>query len=318
MGTTPSAAVEQYRPDIGLGFSEFDVEANQRGYVGLAIAPVMEVDVVADVYSIIPKEELMKSYSTDRAADGTYGKVNGKFETDSYNCTENGIEERVDRRDARRFGNYIDAEMIAAMRTRDIVLKNHNSRVITLALAVANTNAAGTVWSTVATASPIANVRAAKIAIRNRCGKVPNAMCCDWEAWEYLRDCAEVVERLKYSGIDDPKKANLNAVAAVLGLEEIIVSGAVTDGAIAPLAASVASMWDRTKALVFCKSTTQDTKVPHFMRTFHWGADGSQIGAAFESYYDPTRRSDIIRHRMDTDEKVLYSDVAQVITGVLA
>lgn len=318
MGTTPSAAVEQYRPDIALGFSEFDVEANQRGYVGLAIAPVMEVDVVADVYPIIPKEDLMKSYSTDRAGDGTYGKVNGKFETGSYSCTENGIEERVDQRDARRFGNYIDAEMIAAMRTRDIVLKNHNARVIALALAVGTTTAAGTTWSTTATATPIANIIAAKVKIRNRCGEMANAMCCDWEAWEYLRNCADIIERLKYSGIDDPKNASLNAVAAVLGLEEIIISGAVTDGAIAPLAASVASMWDRTKALLFVKSTTQDTRRPHFMRTFHWGNDGSQIGAAFESYYDPTRRSDIVRHRMDTDEKVLYADVAEVITGVLS
>ncbi|MCA8972864.1 MAG: hypothetical protein KDC95_23975, partial [Planctomycetes bacterium] len=259
-----------------------------------------------------------KSYDTSRGADGTYGKVSGTFTTDSYNCEENGIEERVDRRDARRYGNYIDAEMIAAMRTRDIVLKNHNSRVITLALGVATTTGAGTVWSTTATATPIANVRAAKIAIRNRCGAMANAMCLDWEAWEYLRNCSEIIERLKYSGLDDPKQASLNAVASVLGLEEIIISGAVTDGAAAPLAASVASMWDRTKALVFVKSTTQDTRKPHFMRTFHWGADGSQIGGAFESYYDPARRSDILRHRMDTDEKVLYADVAQVITDVLS
>lgn len=317
MGTTPSAAVENYRPDIALTLEEFSLDANQRGFVGLQIAPEMEVDVVSDVYPVIPKESLMKSYATDRAADGTYGKVSGTFESASYSCDEHGIEERVDRRDARRFGNYIDAEMLAAERTRDIVLKNHNARVIELALGIGNSAGAGTAWSTAASATPVENVLAAKVAVRNRCGAIPNAMCIDWEAFENLRKCAQIVDRLKYSGHTDPKNVPIQAVAQVLGLDELIVSGAVTDGAEAPSAASVASMWTRTIALVFVKSTSRDTRRMQFMRTFHWGQDGSTVGSTFESYYDPTRRSDIMRHRMDTDEKVVYSDVGQLITGVL-
>ena len=73
---------------------------------------------------------------------------------------------------------------------------------------------------------------------------------------------------------------------------------------------------DKTKAFLFRRATGQNLREPQYARTFHWGADGSNIGAVVESYRSNTRRADIIRARMDTDEKEIYADVAQVITGI--
>lgn len=308
------------RPELRDGMEQFDLEANQNGFVGLRIAPALEVDLPAGEYGVMELKELLQTHRTLRNSDGTYNRGDVEGGKDSYSTTENGFEVRVDERDARMFGLWWDAEMVAARKARHAVLANHNSRVIAAALGVANTNAAGTVWSNASGATPIDNVRAAKIAMRNRCGIVPNVMVCEWEAFEHLRSCGQIVDRIKYWGGQDPNVSAItpSALAQALDLEEIVISGAVMNTANQPAAATIASMWDRTQALLFHRSMSRSTKTPQFMRTFHWGADGSQIGGVFESYDDPTRRGQIIRNRMETQEKVMYASLGQRITGVLA
>lgn len=318
MATSPATQIATLRPDLRDALMEFDLQADQAGFVGLKIAPVIEVDTPAGQYPKIELKELLKNRTTNRASDGGYSRGDGKGTKDAYQTEEHGFEERVDEREATMFREWWDAELLAAERTRDAVLRNHNQRVIDLALAVANTTAAATPWTTVATATPIDNVRTAKLAVRSRCGVVPNVMVIDYDRLEYLKGCAQVIDRIKYSGIDDPKKVTLQMLAALFELEEVIVSGSVTNSANEAQVASIASMWTASNALLFVRAPegSNDMKRPQFMRTFHWGADGSEIGGTFESYRDEARRSDIVRHRLETDEKVVYSDCAQRITGI--
>lgn len=319
MPTVPGQQFEKYRPDLADALEEFDLEASQMGFVGLDIAPVIEVGVTAGDYPKIALGELLKDRDTRRAEDGTYPKGQGKGTKDTFATEEHGLEERVDEREANVFREWWDAEVLAARRCRDAVLRNHNQRVIDLALAISGSAAAGTAWSSTSSATPIANVRAACIAVRNRTGMVPNAMVIDWEAYQYLKDCAEIVDRVKYSGLDDPKRGNMtvSALAQALGLEHISISGAQVNSANEAQSVSLASQWTKTIALVYCRAGDNNLRRPRFMNTFHWGADGSTIGGTMESYYDPSRRSDIVRHRMDTDEKVVYGACGQLITGVL-
>lgn len=319
--TSPSTSFAQYRADLADTLEEFDLEADQMGFVGLRIAPVIDVGVVGGNYGKIELAELLKGRSTNRAPDGSYNRGEARGTKDTFACDEHGFEEAVDDRLAAMFADYWNAEQLAAQRTRDAVLRNHNQRVIDAALGLANTTAAGTAWSTVATATPIANIRAAKIAVRDRTGIVPNCMCLDWEAFEYLVSTAEVVDRVKHWGGTDPNVSSLlqqpSVVAAALGLEEILVSGSVKNTANEAQAASLSSQWTNTKALLFVRDDSEDMRRPRLMNTFHFTADGSQIGGYVETYRDEAKRSDIVRTRMDTDEKLVYSDCGQVITGVL-
>ncbi len=310
------------RPELSDAMEKFDLEADQAGCVGLQIAPALEVDLPAGEYGVLEIADVLKNRQTVRNSDGSYNRGDTEGGKDSYSTSEHGFEMRVDDRDARIYGLWWDAEMIAAKLARDAVVRNHNSRVIAAALSIAGTQAAGTVWSTTATATPIDNVRAAKIAIRNRTGVIPDAMCIEWEAFEMLRDCAQIIDRLKYSGHTNPNRDNITiqAVAQALDLKKLIVAGSMANSANEPQAATLASQWTRTKALVFksADGAGRNTKSPQFMRTFHWGADGSEIGGVFESYEDPSRRGQIVRSRMETHEKVMYAALGQQITGVLA
>ncbi len=323
MSTRPAVQFEKLRPDLAESLVEFDLQANQDGMIGLAIAPVIEVGVPRGDYPVIELKELLKKRDTRRRSDGSYGRGDGEGNKDIFSTEEHGFEEPVDEREAAVFGDWWDAEQLAADRSRDAVLSNFNDRIVAAATdtnVVTQTAAASVAWSSPATATPITDVKTGRIAVRNATGCVPNCLAIDWEAFEHLRDCAQIIDRLKYSGHENPNRDNITkaVLAQALGLDEVIVSGAIYNSANEAQAASLATQWPKTKALLFTRRTDRNTKRPRFMNTFHWGADGSKIGGVFDYYYDPARRRWIVRNRLETDEKVVYPELGYIITGVLS
>ena len=314
MPTSPNQSFSTLRPDLRDTLMEFDLAADRMGFVGLRIAPSLEVQKPFGEYPVIPLKEMLKSRDTRRASDGSYAHGEGRGSKDSYSTEEHGLAERVDDREAEMYADWWDAEVLATERCVDAVLRNHNQRVIDAALGISNTTT-GSDWTDQANATPIDDVRGAKVTVRNRTGIVPNAMCIDWELFENLKDVSEIVDRIKYSGLQDPNRSEITttALARAFDLDELIVSGSVKNTANENKSASVGSMWTTSKALVFRKERTRNMRRPQFMRTFHWGADGSQIGGVIESYRDESRRSDMVRSRMETDEKKVYEECAQVL-----
>ena len=61
---------------------------------------------------------------------------------------------------------------------------------------------------------------------------------------------------------------------------------------------------------------TQDHREPCIGRTFHWGEDGSTIGGTVETYRDENIRSDIVRNRLDVDEKRLVIESGHLLTNI--
>jgi len=317
----PSTALATYRPDIAGSFVEFDLEADRLGFIGLKCAPVIEVDSPAESPGKIPLEAILKGGDDERAPGATYAQgYGGKFEKWSYACQEHGVEEPIDDRQKRMYARYFDAEMWAAKRARDRVLRNHEQRIAALFAADANTNAAGTAWSTWATASPIANVETAVETLAARVGVEPNAIALTRKAFRQLRNCAQVIDRITSSGAGNPAKATdvtAQMIAQVLDLKYVFVAGGWKNSANEKQDASLSRIWDSTRASVFVVAETGDIQEPCFARTIHWGEDGSNIGGTMETYRNESRRSDIVRCRLDVDEVVMYSAMCQTITGVL-
>jgi len=316
----PAQAMVTARPDIAQGLEEFDLEANQKGFVGKKIMPVIDVDKAFGQYSKLTIQQLLrKNVDTSRANDGTYGSDQTKGSTDSYACIDHGFEERVDEREAEMYGEWWDAELIAASMARQTVLQDYETRVVAAVNAVSNTTAANTAWSSTASATPITNIKAARKAIRNRTGAIANTLCLEWEAFEELKDNAQIIDRMKHQGFHDVVRENINEamIAAALDLEQVVVAGGLENTKNEGQTPVLGALWPRTKALLLVTSTSKNLKAPRWGNTFHWAQDGSTFGESIESYEDPRRRSQMMRARADVDEKVVYADCAQLITGVL-
>jgi hypothetical protein len=313
----PTTSLATFRPDIPGAMEEFSLEMNEAGYIGLQAAPVCEVGSSAESIGKIPIQALLQEVKTNRAPGSSYNTGDWEFEKFSYATEEHGWKEAIDDRLRKLYSRFFDAEVIATKRARGFVSRNLEKRIAALYAAIATTTAAGTAWSS-ANSTPMVNVETAANVIADRTGYWPNALILSKKKARQLRFVNEIIDRCKYNGIVDvtPDKIGPAILAQVFDVEMVLIAGAKKNTANAKQDPSLSSIWPDNEAYLAVVSGSEDPVSPGFARTFHWGEDGSTIGGVVERYRDEDRRSDMVRSRMDTDEVVVYAEMAQRITGV--
>lgn len=324
----PTTAAVNRTLDIGNSFEQFDLDASRNGFIGLKVFPHLNVGIVAASYGRIKLEELLKNGDTMRGPRGNYNRGNWNFDTDSYACKENGWEESVDQRSMNIYKNFFDAEKVAAKKARDIVLRNYEKRVAAkvndtaLWTGASLTTTVSNRWSDATNATPQNDVNAAVRKVYDNSGLRANALIIDWSTYKYLQLSAQIQALIKYSGVDDPKNINEKILASVFDLDHVFVAGARYNSANEGQTRSLSAAWDKTMAMVCRVAQTSgdaaDIVEPCIGRTLHYAEDGSDIGGVVESYYEEQSRAQIIRCRMDTDEKVTYKEAGHLLTNIQA
>ena len=338
MAMSPSASLATLRPDLAQSFEAFDLEAQHAGFIGPKILPFIPVAEQAGNYGYVPPEQMLVQRQDTRAPGSGYNRSQATFKGLTYACREHGVEEAVDDREAKMYGNYFDAESFAARRARDAILRNFEQRVVAQLTDTTNNfpssgslsnygviGTAGTAglgssisWKTIATADPVTDVAIVSKAIYANSGLIPNKMIVSYNKFWDLRRNANVISQIKYSGLDNPKMEVATAVkilSELFGLE-LLVAGAQYNSANQGQSMSLLSIWPVGSVLFAKVPTSADFREACLGRTFHWSADGSSENGTVESYRDETVRSNIVRVRMDTDEQIILPQAAFLLTGV--
>ena len=321
---SPTSALATLRPDLGGSMEEFNLEADRKGFIGHDVLPVFETQEQAGAFGMIPIEQLLQKRTTQRSPGGGYSRGSFTFTPATYACVEHGAEEPVDDRESEMYAEYFDAEVVSAARAQDVVLRNAEMRI---AAAVFNsstftsqTTTVGTEWSTVASAVPMTNVEVAVQAVWDRTGLWPNVLIVNRKVFRNLRRCAQIIDAVKAQNFMDVRAGNINAshLATVFDLERVLVAGSPKNTADVGQTVSISPIWSDEYAMVTRVAMTNDIREPCIGRTFHWAADGSQIGATMESYRDERIRGDVIRARHDVHEKMLHTEAAQLLDNITA
>lgn len=319
---SPSTSLATQRPDIAGSFMEFELEMQRRGFIAARVLPVMEVAKQSGVFGKIPIEQLLQQRDTLRAPGSGYSRGKFTFTSDSYACVEHGAEEPIDDREAAMYSEYFDAEQVAAARSFEAVLRNAEARV---SAAVFNattwtsyTTGITNEWDDAANAVPITDVETAAKAVWGQCGMWPNALIINRKVFRNLRNCAQIIDRVKYQGFVDVRPGAINEaiMAQVFDLDMVIVAGAATNTAKEGQSVSISPIWSDEYAMVAKVATSNDIREPAIGRTMHWNEDGSILEGRFESYRDESVRSDIIRVRHDVDEKITYVEAGHLLSNV--
>lgn len=319
----PSSVLSTLRPDLAASFTQYDLAASAKGFIATRVLTPVDVPVQAGNFGLIPIEQLLQKRNTERAPGGGYNRSNWNFSPGKFSTKENGLEEPIDDREAKMYANYFSAEQVGAMRARDGVMRNMETRVVGLLTDTTNTFLSGsnlsgpvaTSWKTAATATGTADSVKARTAIYNNCGLIANCCVIGWNAWQNLTQQADILSRIKFSGIDDPKDITNQMIASLFQVDQVIVAGAQNNTANEGQKVSLSGIWSDDKVGFYVTSDSEDFKDPCVGRVFHWAEDGSAIGGVVESYRDETVRSNIIRVRMDSDEQILYAQAGYVLTG---
>lgn len=316
---TPSSSLATLRPDLGGSVSEISLAEDRLGFIGLSVLRVKSTAQKSGEFGIIPIEQLLTEAANARAPGAGYGRDDFEFEPGSYNTKEYGHECPVDDNTRAMYADYFDAEKICAERARDKVLR----RVEMLAAAAVfnavtwTPTAVSTEWSTVATATPITDVRAAKLRMWNNRGIWPNALIINAVVLENLRSCEQIIKEVRGAQSALPQAITLDKLKEAFGLKYILVSGSAKNTAATP-SLSVAPVWSSEYAAVAKIAESDDIEEPCVGRTFHWTGDGSTVGGTMETYRDETKRSDIVRCRMQVDPKIIYSGALELLSNITA
>jgi hypothetical protein len=302
---------------------EFDLAMSRAGFIAPQVFPVFEAASASGTFGKIPLEQLLKNRTTNRAAGTKYNRDTFTFTTDSYVCTEGGHEEPVDDRESKLYREYFDAELVAAERARDAVLRTVE-RAVAAAVFNQTTYAAQSTsitnrWTDHNNATPLDDVETAVNAIWARTGVWPNAIIMSRATFRNLRLCSQIFEKVASQGAGAsilPGEITIAQMQAAFDLPRIIVADTAQNTANEGQSAAISSIWSNTMAMVAKVATSNDIREPGLGRIFHWSEDGSTIGGTMESYRDETIRGDVIRCRVDLGIKTLYTEMGQLLTNV--
>ena len=317
---SPDKSLATLRPDLAESFEEFDPEADREGFIGHRVMPVVEVESATGKFGKLSIEHLLQTRDTLRAPGGGYSRQQHQFTEDSYITEEHGAEEVIDDNDSKMYQDFFDHELVATKRARDAILRNAEIRIADKLFNTTNftPTTVTTEWSVLTSSAPITDVEAAVQRLWNTTGIRANALIVNWKVFRNLRNTTQIVDRIKYSGIDDPKaeKITESMLAEVFGIRYVIVAGSPKNTANEGAAVSISPIWSDEYALVTRVSNSADFREPCIGRTMHWSEDGSSIFGTVEEYREEDKRSTIIRVRHQVDEKILYSELGELLDNI--
>lgn len=315
------------RPDIGLAFIEIDAAAIEAGFVGLEIAPPFMASLQTGNFEKVKIATMLEEAETARSSKGGYTQGDWEFEQDSYTTSEYGAVERIDDRQAAIYAYALDYDLICAARARYKVLSQLERDIKTAAEAAGGATAVSVPWSTSATADPVQDVLNEIDTFKLACGHMPNAGWLTDKCLRKLALCASIKDQVKFSGIDDPKlltepakrSAFLQALAALFGLPQLVVAGAMRNTAAKNQAFAGANIWTDSVFGLIRKPMTNDLQEVCAMRTIFSNVDGAgSPEGAFDTYREEGVKSDMMRFRMERKVKTMQSLCVRRLTGVVA
>lgn len=331
----PTTAIQRF--DASLSYREFSVLSNRAGFIGLQVLPPTGVRLQSAKFQKVKAASVLGPIEdTKRAPKGNYARDTYEWETDNYSTVDHGVEEVIDDRIIRMYGNEITAENIHIDRAINRVLmafEDECAKAVfntTTWTGAALTTAVGTAWTVVATSDPVDDIDKAKDKVRDSSGAKPNTLILTELALRAAKRSARIENLLKYSGRDDPKNlGDLAALQDLFGLDRILVADGWKNTAARGKAAVFGRLWDQTMAMVAhvnVDSIDLENPIPTVGSTIMWteenatlpGGDDTEMTVIIEEYREEGRRGGIIRARADYEVKIIHPQAGHLLTGVTA
>lgn len=174
-----------------------------------------------------------------------------------------------------------------------------------------------------ASSTPIEDIRAGMTFVHGATGFRPNKLTLTQQVWDVLADHPDIVDRVKYSGgvgNGNPARVTKEAVAAILELDEILVSAAVKNSAEKGATESTAFIGGKAALLTY-SPPMPSLMMPSAGYTFNWsgflGSNGT--GIRVKKYREPEKfESDMIEGQMAYDQHKVSADLGYFFTSIIA
>lgn len=304
------------RADLGVAFHEFDPAL--AGFIATRILPIKGVAKKAATMSVITREN-MKRADAKRANGAAFNRINLISEDKAYACIRHGLEIQLTDEDRENYVDDYDAEIESSQALKN---KFYNELEIEAATAVFNTTTwteaalytdnKATPWSTAAT-DIISQVAAAILKVEENTGISPNALIVNKYALHNLLKNDDIITR--FPGATAITRAMIEAnLAAIFGLDELIIGGGVYDSAKEGQDFTAAKIWDNKYAMVAKIQKGSTMTEPGLGRTIIWeGMSGADEVQPIDQYREPQTKSDIFQIEQFSQEKIFDAYFAHLM-----
>lgn len=312
------------RPEI-TAFLEQAREAGKQ-FIGTKVFPIHGVKARAGRYPVLKlvKGNLMKREQTKRSSSGAYNETDQEHEWDTYDCEDRGLEQRIDDTKASEMKSFFDLEKLTAM---NVTRKCELDFEISAASLLMNESHFSKEDAVVAytegnidTMDVPQDINAAIEKITGR-GEMVNTMVFSHQLWNRLRRSTMLQQYLYGKLGPDVQKRLITpkdlSEAFSLDLEgsslQVLVARAKYDAA--PKGRSTANLVPIWGNDYIWLGNVQggDFSAGGVGRTLVWEADVPSGMYATETYRDEKRRSDMVRVRTNSIEKVVNENAGQLI-----
>jgi hypothetical protein len=306
------------RADIST-FLEEAVEI-EKNFVGQRVLPVYESDAESGRYPKFKIAEggLLKREATRRQATGTYNEVDRKFDWETYQTEERGLEERIDDKVAKRFANFFDAEVLTAKMVMRALMIDYEievaSKVMNPASFAATAATVNYTEANLATIDITIDIQEAQASLE-AVGEVANTIIMSRKVWNRIRR-SKLLQLFMFGSLSangGNRLINEAMFAEAFGVEQLIVTKVSYDMAAKGKPASLGPIWGNNYVFV---GNVQggDFENGGIGRTIIWGADSPGGLFTTETYRAEHRRGNMVRVRSERVEHIINANAGRLIT----
>ena len=293
---------------------------NAANYVAGQVFPSVNVAKKSDLYYTYSQADFWRDQVQYRA-EGTESAGSGYgLSTASYNAAVYALHKDVADQTRANSDNPLspDAEA-ASFLAQQMMLKMEKDWVANFFSAGIWTTdvTPGTLWSA-ASSDPIGDVSTGIQTIRAATGYVPNTLVLAWDVREILRNHPDIVDRFKYTS---SASVTDQMLAAVLGVDRILVEGVIENTAAEGQAASYTQLGAKD-ALLCYSAPSPGLMVPSAGYNMNWtgmanvGGVGSSV--ATSTFRMDHLKADRIEIEAAWDFKLVSADLGYFFENCIA
>ena len=289
-------------------------------FIADLVLPVKNEDARRGVYmkANLANAELLNADALPREGGAGYNRVNRRFDTDTYDCQEYGLESVVDDAYEAEVERFMNLEATEAMLLERSLKISYEARV---AAAIFNTTtfnstASAIVYSTanILTMDPASDIDIAKTKLLKK-GILANAVVMSQDVYNRIRRSA-LLQNQVYGVV--PRTAGQRAlpneqdIANALGVDNLFVGKAPYNTANKAATYSGSFIWNNTNIWVGQVQGGEYT-AGGVGRTISWAKDSVGLFTP-ETYRSDERRSNVIRVRQNVAEKIIDATAGEIVT----
>lgn len=297
-------------------------------YVADRVCTMANVQKQSDKYPVWNKGDFFRAEMALRA-DGDRSVGSGqRMSTDSYFADVYALHTQIT--DRQRKNSDVDIEsakvrylMNQAKLKRDII---YASVAFTSGVWSGFSDQTGgvefTVWSDYTNGDPIGDITSKRVDLEVSAG-VPGVRLMgvtNTAVFEKLRHHPDMLDRIKYTaGVERPADVTPEMMAAVLGIDEIVLAKAVQNTAKEGQTASMSRVFGDSFLLQY-KADSSDDETPTGTTLFSWSEfdEVSAEGAAIFQWYEESRRTTFYEAEQAFDIKVSAADLGGIFLSCIA